>query len=587
MQGTGMDARHRARGRMLLAAIAAAVWLCFAAPQALAAFGLTNLSAAPASPQAGANSDFSIALTIEEPSHDLRDLTIHLPPGLVGNPLATTTCTEAQLTASPSACPAASDVGDVSNDVTAHVSGFVPVPITVTGDLFNVVPRAGEPARFGIVLDPAPFNVPGLGPVLFPQIVLQSGAVLRQSDFGLDTVLTDLPNTATVAGLPTAIDIRALSLTLAGEVGAPPKGFIRNPTSCKTHAVGFDARAYDGQTAAGQATFTTTNCAAEPFTPELSASVTQGALNEGVEVSTTISQTIEEAGLATATVTLPAELAGNNAILGNVCDVAAFEAGNCPAISQVGTALAASPLQSEALTGSVYLVAPATPGLPDIGLDLRGALALKLIGTLGFNAGFRNVVTFAGLPDIPISAFTLTFAGGPSGLTFAKRDICQPPSLIFDALFESFSGASANVAAPATVTCTGGGSGGGKSKKPRAKVKLGKPGSETPRLKLKVRAGSSKVRAVSLKLPNQLRFADGREFARGATATADGKRLAGAGVTVAGRTLKLRTKAARRIKASAVRGAVAASAEVPRNSKFVVRVRDGAGKTTKIVARAP
>ena len=36
-------------------------------------------------------------------------------------------------------------------------------------------------------------------------------------------------------------------------------------------------------------------------------------------MSTTIAQTIEEAGLSKATVTLPAELAGNNAILGNVC----------------------------------------------------------------------------------------------------------------------------------------------------------------------------------------------------------------------------------------------------------------------------
>ena len=81
-------------------------------------------------------------------------------------------------------------------------------------------------------------------------------------------------------------------------VGHPPQGFIRNPTSCKTHTVGFDAVAYDAQTASAQATFTTDNCGALPFTPELSARIKRvGAVNDPVELSTTIAQTIEEAGL--------------------------------------------------------------------------------------------------------------------------------------------------------------------------------------------------------------------------------------------------------------------------------------------------
>jgi len=138
-------------------AIGAFALLIFGAP-AQAAFGLTDLTAEPADTAAGANSDFNISLQITDPGADLKDLTIHLPPGLVGNPLATTTCSEQQLAAD--ACPSASDVGDVSNDVTLHVLGFLPVDQTVNGDLFNVTPRAGEPARFGIVLDSSP--IPGI-----------------------------------------------------------------------------------------------------------------------------------------------------------------------------------------------------------------------------------------------------------------------------------------------------------------------------------------------------------------------------------------------------------------------------------------
>ena len=152
-----------------------------AAPSANAAFGLADLSAQPANGSAGANSDFTISLTVQDPAADLKDLTIHLPPGLVGNPLATPTCSESDLNADH--CDPVSQVGTTATG--ALLSGTI--PITVPGNVYNVAPRPGEPARFGIVLHPGP----GL-----PPTVLQSGASLRQSDFGLDTVLNNLPNTA-------------------------------------------------------------------------------------------------------------------------------------------------------------------------------------------------------------------------------------------------------------------------------------------------------------------------------------------------------------------------------------------------------
>src|SRR4051812_16535461 len=147
--------RRDARAALVAAALAVAS-LLVAAPAASAAFGLTGLAATPASNQAGANTDFTLHLDVQDASADLKNLTVHLPPGLVGNPLATTTCTEAQLNAN--ACTAASDVGNVSNAVTLTALGL-PVRQTVNGNLFNVDPRQTEPARFGIVLDTIP--VPG------------------------------------------------------------------------------------------------------------------------------------------------------------------------------------------------------------------------------------------------------------------------------------------------------------------------------------------------------------------------------------------------------------------------------------------
>src|SRR5690349_24450763 len=96
MTGREMQAGRKRLGRGGLATLLACVVALFVAPAANAAFELTNVSATPASNNAGANSDFSISLDTPDAS-DMKDLTIHLPPGLVGNPLATTTCTEDQL----------------------------------------------------------------------------------------------------------------------------------------------------------------------------------------------------------------------------------------------------------------------------------------------------------------------------------------------------------------------------------------------------------------------------------------------------------------------------------------------------------
>ena len=72
------------------------------------------------------------------------------------------------------------------------------------------------------------------------KIVLQSPAALRPGDFGLDTILTNLPQNATVAGIPLPITINAVRLDLLGQVGSPPQGFLRNPTSCGTNTFSVD-----------------------------------------------------------------------------------------------------------------------------------------------------------------------------------------------------------------------------------------------------------------------------------------------------------------------------------------------------------
>ena len=318
-----------------LAFVAALAALLIAAPAANAAFGISSFSAQPANKAAGANSDLSVSFGVTDSAAGLRDLTVHLPPGLIGNPLATPTCSEAKLKADD--CPAKSDVGDATNGVTVKPLGLLPIPLTVSGQVYNVEPRKGEPARFGIVLDPAP--VPGLGAAL-PKIVLQQTAKLRQSDFGLDTALKDIPRSAKIAGISTPLEVTNVALTLKGKVNGG-KGFLRNPTSCGVQTVSIDATAYNGAARLEPGPFTTTNCAALPFTPKFSAKIRQLSADLAQPGrADDLDLADDRGGRAEAGDRSPSRRtsAATAPALAIQCAAADFDAGNCPDNTIVGEA---------------------------------------------------------------------------------------------------------------------------------------------------------------------------------------------------------------------------------------------------------
>src|SRR5689334_20942211 len=83
--------------RAFASALLGACVLLGATAGVASAITVSGVTAAPANTTAGANSDLSIGFALSGGSP--KDLVIHLPPGLVGNPLATPTCSEDQLNA--------------------------------------------------------------------------------------------------------------------------------------------------------------------------------------------------------------------------------------------------------------------------------------------------------------------------------------------------------------------------------------------------------------------------------------------------------------------------------------------------------
>jgi hypothetical protein len=223
----------------------------------------------------------------------VRDLVVGLPPGMVGNPNATPKCTVDEFNAAN--CPVNTRVGSVS--ATATILGIVG-PVPASGFLYNMAPNPGEPARFGIILNP--LGLPGVQPIKLPS------AVQLRPDFGLSTIVNDIPRTTL---LPNDTTITSQHITLFGH--APDSNgnpFMRNPTSCGEKTVSISATGYDDSEDDVAPTFEIDNCDALDFSPAFSALIGGAVGGQQTTVTTSIDQAATEAGLLKATVAIPPDL---------------------------------------------------------------------------------------------------------------------------------------------------------------------------------------------------------------------------------------------------------------------------------------
>ncbi len=552
--------------RSLLFVVLATLGLFAFAPSAQAAFGLSGLQATPANTDAGVRSDFHTHLEITSPADQLRDLTVSLPPGLSGNPQSVPKCSVDQLNAD--SCPAGSQIGTTS----VHLTTLSLVPLTVDGSVYNVAPESDEPARLGIVLRP-----PDPTHLLLPPIINQVQVKLRP-DFGLDTILTDLPKEAKVLSLvPAGIQINSIDLDLDG-------AFMRNPTSCGTQTTGFSARSWamsEGDPAVtGTTTFESTNCKTQPYDPKASLHVDGDgkSLSPGSRptVTSVITQADGEANNQRAAVLLPDALGVDGPRLEQSCSMDDFQTGSCAATTKVGKATAVSPLLDSDLSGPVYVVGG--DGLPMLGVDLKGPLPLKILGSPGFKDG-RVETTFEGLPDLPLSRFELVFPGGPTGLLRVTGNLCAKSST-FNADFTSQAGQTVSKTLPTTETgsCPGGGGNGNgngnQAKKPRARIKVAGAKRHRPRVSIRVRSGGAAMRAVRVKLPRALKLRRGA--GKRIVVKAAGKRIRGKKVIAKGRTLKVRGlpgKGAKSLTVGIRRPAIAKPRSVRKGKKLTFRLK--------------
>jgi hypothetical protein len=359
--------------------------------------------------QAGAYSTFALALNRHDGEQTLGGVTVQMPPGLLGKIAGVPLCGEPQ--AQEGACPAASKVGNVAVAVGA---GPDPYPIT-GGQAYLTGPYNGAPYGLSIVVpaQAGPFDL---------------GNEVVRAAIGID------PHTAAVTvvanPLPTIRDGIPFQLRTI-EVEVNREGFIFNPTNCEAQTVRGTVVSTQGASVPASSPFQAANCANLPFKPSFSVSTQGNASPRGNGASLTVKvvQKAGEADIKSVHVELPRKLPSRLSTLQKACPEATFAANpaSCPAASDVGTAIAHTPVLSVPLQGPAFFVSHGGAKFPELVLVLQGAgVTIDLAGEthIGSKTGITSS-TFATVPDAPISSFELSLPERPNSvLSSTVGDLC-------------------------------------------------------------------------------------------------------------------------------------------------------------------
>jgi hypothetical protein len=429
-------------------AIMAAV-LLWASPSQAAEFDkyeIESVQASLSTTQAGAHPDFTAGFELttdstKAPFAQTRDVSVELPPGLIGNPNAIPQCTTLQLGLSPetSHCPQDSEVG--VTEISLFGLGTFVEPI------YNMTPPEDTVARFGFIAG------------LFPTFI--NVEVRSQSDYGVTASVEGVASiyplkgaTTTIWGVPAdpAHDAFRLTATEAhnGEAppgggrasGLPPTPFITNPTSCEGPlpvTISVDSYQEPGRVSSKSASLPAiSGCGKLGFEPKFALTPTssQAAAPSGLDAELTIPQDETVKGLATsqlrdAVVTLPKGMTLASGAADGLQACSDEQAGfhkpgpsNCPEASKLGTAEFDVPALPRILHGALYQRSPEPGDLFRVWLisDELG-VHVKIPGQIKADPVSGQLTSlFLETPRVPLRGLKLHVFGGP------RAPLANPPA---------------------------------------------------------------------------------------------------------------------------------------------------------------
>lgn len=333
-----------------------------------------------------------------------RRFVMTLPRGLSATIGAAEPCPEAAIAAAE--CPTASRVAGVLAEV-----GSGPDPAALRGDAYLTGPYRQAPFGMLLVFRAAigPFDLGTLAVRAALDLDRGSGRVLVSTE--------RLP--AVVEGVP--VRFRTIGLEMDRQ------GFAVNPTSCAPASADATIEAMGGASIAVKAPFVVHGCRRLGFKPRMGMTLTgRSELHRGGNPGFRVSARLRrgDANLRAMSVSFPKILDFNFSAVKEICARRAAIEGDCSDRSRVGVATARTPMLDEPLRGSMHVVQPKDDGLPDIWLSVASkGLNVDLVGETSLRDG-RFKMELDGLPDLPMSAFSMRAPRGEEGLFSLGAGLC-------------------------------------------------------------------------------------------------------------------------------------------------------------------
>ncbi len=365
-----------------------------------------SLQGGASSTQAGAFTNFALAITRPGPNQQLSGATVHLPLGNAAILAALTPCPEPQ--AAQGTCGPESQIGEARAS-----TGLGPDPYTVNGGRVYVTgPYEGAPFGLSIVTPAVagPFNLGDV--VVRSKIEVDPHTAQVTITSGLPIYLQGIGRPAT--GVP--LQLREIEVTV------DRASFEFNPTNCSPHTIEATLNGAQGASANVSWPFQVSGCQSLPFAPTVAAS-TQGKTSKqnGASLNLRFTSGNDQAHVAKTVLTIPAILPARLSTIQKACIASTFEANPaaCPEGSVIGSATVHTQVLKSPLTGPIYLVSHGNAAWPDAELVLQGENNVKVILD-GQTAIKKGVTTssFLSVPDVPFETVEATLPEGPhSALT--------------------------------------------------------------------------------------------------------------------------------------------------------------------------
>jgi len=419
-----------------------------------AEFGFESANAEESTPIAGLHPDLVTefvfnhvedAVGRQDARARVKDYSLELPPGLVGNPMSLPRCSQGQFEAGVN-CPIDSQIGVIKVLLNENTKEQ-----TLTEPLYNLQPphQKDEIARLGFAAAFFPtfvdlkvrtagnygvtatvHNATALAPVVSAKATIwgvpQDPSHDPQRLTAFEAFFCLETGTACFLEPPSSPEFRYRS------AGLNPRPFLSNPTSCGPLGINFGATSYElpGQVFEAFAPLPPiTGCESIPFKPHFQIEPTSHAAGAPTGLSAVLHlpqnqglNTPATSAIRTAKVALPEGMTINSAAANGLkaCSdeqvaIGQEVASNCPDGSKLGTATFVSPDLPEAIHGAVVQRTPASGNLFRIWLvtDEFG-LHLKLPGVIKADKATGQLTTeFAATPQLPVEEIDLELRGGP------------------------------------------------------------------------------------------------------------------------------------------------------------------------------